>query len=63
VNVYSWFEIAESNTEIQEMDKADRKNNFIEYLKSESIRLDQKNGVIPENILKNKYNYTYKKEN
>ena len=45
------------------MDKADRKNNFIEYLKSESIRLDQKNGVIPENILKNKYNYTYKKEN
>jgi len=47
----SWFETAETNAEIQGMDKAGRKNNFIEYLKSEAIRLDHKDGFIPENIL------------
>ena len=47
----SWFETAETNGEIQAMDKAGRKNNFIEYLKSEAIRLDYQGGVIPENIM------------
>jgi len=47
----SWFETAEANAEIVAMDKAGRKNNFIEFLKAESIRLDHKDGVIPENIL------------
>jgi HAMP domain-containing protein len=47
----SWFETAETNAEIQGMDKAGRKNNFIEYLKSEAIRLDHKDGFIPENIM------------
>ena len=47
----SWFETAETNQEIREMVKAGRKNNFIEYLKSEAIRLDHKDGVIPENIM------------
>jgi hypothetical protein len=49
-----WFGTAtdnERNQEIQAMDKAGRKNNFIEYLKSEAIRLDHKDSVIPENIM------------
>jgi hypothetical protein len=47
----AWFESAQSNEEILKLDKVGRKNNFIEYLKSESIRLDHKGGLIPENIL------------
>jgi hypothetical protein len=47
----SWFETSQKNTQILALDKADRKDNFIEYLKSEAIRLDHKGGVIPENIL------------
>ena len=47
----SWFKTAETNAEIQAMDKIDRKNNFIEYLKLEAIRLDHKDGIIPVNIM------------
>jgi hypothetical protein len=47
----NWFQLAETNQEIQAMDKAARKQNFIDYLKAEAIRLDYQGGVIPQNVM------------